>query len=67
MEFCGCLSELMNGESSSKRNGPSTLPVKEVRTDMRSKYSSDLSSYTSACKKTPTSNPLILRFTNEPT
>ncbi|CAA0412506.1 unnamed protein product [Arabidopsis thaliana] len=51
MEFCGCLSELMNGESSSKRNGPSTLPVKEVRTDMRSKYSSDLSSYTSACKK----------------
>ncbi|KAG7539492.1 hypothetical protein ISN44_As13g031330 [Arabidopsis suecica] len=51
MEFCGCLPELMTGESSSKRNGPNTLPGKAVRTDMRSKYSSDLSSYTSACIK----------------
>lgn len=51
MELCGCLPELMTGESSSKRNGPNTLPVKAVRTDMRSKYSSDLSAYTSACKK----------------
>lgn len=51
MELCGCLPELMTGESSSKRNGPNTLPVKAVRTDMRSKYSSDLSSYTSACMK----------------
>uniref|UniRef100_A0A1J3FAP6 UPF0496 protein n=1 Tax=Noccaea caerulescens TaxID=107243 RepID=A0A1J3FAP6_NOCCA len=49
MVFCGFFVELMKGKSSSDPNG--TKRAKTVRTDMRSKYSADLTSYTSACQE----------------
>ncbi|VVB18317.1 unnamed protein product [Arabis nemorensis] len=54
MVLCGFFSDPMNGsKSSSNKKGTNTSPVKTVRTDMRSTYSSDLKSYTSACQKDP--------------
>ncbi|ESQ31145.1 hypothetical protein EUTSA_v10005400mg [Eutrema salsugineum] len=56
MVFCGFLSELVNcWKSRVNKNGTNTSPVKKmVRTDMRSKYSSNLTSYISACQKDTT-------------
>ncbi|KAG7539491.1 hypothetical protein ISN44_As13g031320 [Arabidopsis suecica] len=51
MVLCGLFSELTKGNSSPNSNGTNTSPAKRVQTNMRSLYSSDLSSYTSACKK----------------
>ncbi|XP_019088309.1 PREDICTED: UPF0496 protein At5g66670-like isoform X1 [Camelina sativa] len=51
MAFSGLFSELMKGNSSSNSGGTNGLPVKPIQTKLRSKYSSDLSSYTSACTK----------------
>ncbi|EOA12536.1 hypothetical protein CARUB_v10026516mg [Capsella rubella] len=51
MVFCGLFSELMAGNSSSNSSGTNASPVETVQTKMRSKYSPELSSYTSACKK----------------
>ncbi|KAL0721679.1 hypothetical protein Bca4012_036278 [Brassica carinata] len=52
MVCCGLPFPLMNcNKPSSHKNGPNTSLVKTVRTDMGSKYSSDLRSYTSACQQ----------------
>uniref|UniRef100_A0A1J3IT31 UPF0496 protein n=1 Tax=Noccaea caerulescens TaxID=107243 RepID=A0A1J3IT31_NOCCA len=53
--FLGLFSKTktMEGNSNSSRNGTNTPPLQQIRTDIGSLYSSDLTSYNTACREDP--------------
>ncbi|KAL1204297.1 hypothetical protein V5N11_029495 [Cardamine amara subsp. amara] len=51
--FRGFLSKTMEDKSNSSRNRTNTPPRPQIRTDIGSLYSADLSAYKSACKEDP--------------
>ncbi|ESQ31146.1 hypothetical protein EUTSA_v10004318mg [Eutrema salsugineum] len=51
--FLGLFTKSMEDKSNSSRNRSNTPPLEQIRTDMGSLYSADLSAYKSACREDP--------------